>query len=90
MLWYVGQKVPVYLPYLQAKMVEGGQWDAGKVPTRDALLSLLQSRFEAVDFIGAAAEVAPFLHDAAEVGVWGREFFSQAVDSLLVEERAHC
>jgi len=66
-------------------MVEGGQWDAGKVPTRDALLSLLQSRFEAVDFIGAAAEVAPFLHDAAEVGVWGREFFSQAVDSLLIE-----
>lgn len=90
MLWYVGQKVPVYLPYLQAKMVEGGQWNAGEVLTRDALLNLLQGRFEAVDFIGAAAEVSPFLHDAAEVGVWSKEFFSQAVDSLLVEELAHC
>lgn len=85
LLWYIGQKIPAHLAYLQAKMIEGGQWEASQTLTREALISLLKRRFETIDFSMAAAEVAPFLRDSAELRVWNKEFFLQAVGLLLVE-----
>lgn len=86
LLWYIGQKTPLRLPYLHAKMVEGGQWTAEAPLSKNQLVSLLLNRFQEVDFTIAGKEVAPFLRDPSEVTAWNTNLFLQAVSALLVEE----
>jgi hypothetical protein len=85
LLWYLGQRIPLQLSYLEAKMIEGNQWDPGKTLTRGELVTLLKNRFEGIDFSSAAAEVAPFLRDFEEVSLWSRKLFLGAIDSILIE-----
>lgn len=80
-IWFIGRRVPVNLPHLEARIQQGGNRD---IDTLDlaGLQSLLMERFEHVDPAAAADEVRPFLRDARELDLWNKEFFRDLVDRL--------
>ncbi len=53
---------------------------------RDAIVKLLDDKFQTIDFKQAKADMLPFVKDAEELRIWSAEFFSAIThDSLIIE-----
>jgi len=83
-VWYLGRGIPVHLGHLQKRMEQTGHWKTGDFLTREALKSLLQDRFAAVNFEQAKDDVLPFIEDDDAVALWSEEFFVGLVGRLTV------
>jgi hypothetical protein len=84
-IWFVGRRVPVNLPHLEARMLQTGHPGTGTLNLQD-LKSLLNERFEQVDLAAAANEVRPFLRDSREIALWSEAFFKDLVTRLCEAE----
>lgn len=80
-VWYIGREIPVNLPHLEARIVQGGRC-AGEKLDLAAVQTLLRERIEKVDIAAAAEEVRPFLRDPRELELWSEEFFIELVSKL--------
>ncbi len=85
LLWYIGQKAPVNLSYLESKMRDGLQWTEKRSLTKEDLLQLLNERIDTVDFKAAAYDVVNFIKDPDELSYWSRDFFKIALKNLKTE-----
>lgn len=74
-VWYLGRNTPCHLAHLQKRMEQTGHWDGSAPLDLPALKERLRTRFAAVDFEQAKADVRPFLRDDAELALWNEEFF---------------
>lgn len=82
LVWYLGRETPVHLAHLQARMEQTGHW-TGDPLTLEALRGRLSKRFAEIDFEAAKADVRPFINDAEELVLWGREFFEGLLPRLI-------
>lgn len=73
-LWYAGIGVSPNLLYLESKMRQLGHW-SGRQLTKEALITLLNQKFESLDWELAKKDVIPFIKDPFELSVWGKDFF---------------
>lgn len=80
-IWFVGRRVPVNIPHLEARMLQTQHSSAGALNLA-VLKSLLNERFEKVDLASAANEVRPFVRDARELTLWSEAFFKDLVTKL--------
>lgn len=85
LLWYIGQKTPINLSYLENKMREGGTWTETRPLGKEDLLELLEKRIDAIDFNAASQDVVAFIRDPNEVSAWNNGFFKVAIKSLRFE-----
>ena len=84
LLWYLGQKIPMKLSYLEQKMHEGGTLQKTEKLTREKVSELLQTRLKAIDWENAKKDAIGFIQDPREVDAWDAELFLNAVDGLEV------
>ena len=80
-VWFIGRKVPVNLPHLEARIRQTGNPAIGNLDLA-GLQSLLSERFGKVDLAAAADEVRPYLADARELALWSETFFRELVPRL--------
>lgn len=84
-LWYLGQKTPLNLGYLEAKMRDGKVWKEQRNMTREDLMKILEAKIKTIDFQAAGQDVAAFIEDPAELEGWNQEMFLAAIRDLKTE-----
>ncbi len=81
-LFYLGRGAKVNLPHLQARLEQTGHWDPADELSAKRLRSLLDDRFDSIDFSAAAKDVEPFLRDSTSLQIWSPDLFKQATRKL--------
>jgi predicted nucleotidyltransferase component of viral defense system len=85
-VWYLSRKVSLSVNHLVQRMVQSGHLSNGINLDRDAIVKLLDDKFQTIDFKQAKADMLPFVKDAEELRIWSAEFFSAIThDSLIIE-----
>jgi hypothetical protein len=82
LLWYLGQKIPLRLNYLEQKMKEGGKLSTEQTLTRDEVIDLFKKKIASVNLELAKKDVAGFLRDPRELDLWSQDFFLNAISLL--------
>jgi predicted nucleotidyltransferase component of viral defense system len=82
-IWFVGRRVPVNLPHLNARIRQSGDPAIENLDLA-GLQSLLIERFGKVDLAAAAEEVRPYLRDARELALWSEAFFKELIPRIGV------
>lgn len=83
-VWFVGRRVPVNLPHLEARIRQSGNPAIGKLDLA-GLQVLLDDRLGKVDLAAAADEVRPYLRDARELALWSESFFRDLIPRLTAQ-----
>ncbi len=84
-VFYLSRKTPVNLRHLKARLVDSGFIGEGFDLTREALITMLERRFAAIDFEQAKQDVQPFVQDKTKLEIWSAEFFTEITKSISAE-----
>ena len=79
LIWFVKNRVPCDLHYLNNKMVQTGHIDPSEILTREKLVQLISRKIKEIDFSLAKSDVEPFLKkpwQKDELSLWSDAFFS--------------
>lgn len=85
LIWFVKNRVPCDLHYLENKMTQTGHIDPSEMLTKEKLVQLISKKIEEIDFGLAKSDVEPFLKSPGkreELSLWSDTFFSD----YLVQE----
>lgn len=74
-VFYLARKTKVNLPHLKARLVASGIMNEGDAFDREKLVSMLNDRFESIDFEQAKQDVLPFVKNASALDLWSAEMF---------------
>lgn len=85
LIWYIQKKIPLGLRYLQSCMVQSGDWPLDERLDRDAVISLLGQKIDAIDWEAAKSDVRPFIVNPEILDIWSASFFRQLLEHLVVE-----
>ena len=86
-IFYLSRNVAVNMPHLKARLVDSGFIEESFNLTREALISMLDERFSAIDYEQAKQDVIPFIKDKSKLDIWSIEFFMEITKSLNVGNR---
>ena len=75
------------MPHLKARLVDSGFIEEGFNLTREALISMLDERFSAIDYEQAKQDVIPFIKDKSKLDIWSTEFFTEITKGLNLGNR---
>jgi len=84
LIWYLGQKIPCHLDHLKERMIQTGHWKREDPLDREALLGLLNKKFEEIDFEMLKTDVRPFIGDHRELDLWSQAFFCDIIAQLAI------
>lgn len=78
--WYVAHGAELDLAHL----VERGKESAPGVDlsTPQAVVAAFDTRIDSIDFTSAREDVLPFIDDASELDIWGRDYFKAVVRQI--------
>lgn len=83
-IFYLSRNVSVNMPHLKARLVDSRFIDKDFNLTREALISMLNERFSAIDYEQAKQDVIPFIKDKTKLDVWSTEFFTEITKGLKI------
>lgn len=81
-IFFLSMGAKVNLDNLKAKLVQSKFIDVEYDLTIDKLTSLLNERFENMDFEQAKEDVLPFIRDKSKLDLWSKEFFIEITKKL--------
>jgi predicted nucleotidyltransferase component of viral defense system len=82
LVWYIGQKIPVRIKHLQARLI---QTKKRKIKLdRDKLVILLNDKIDTIDLKSVKQEVKPFLQDPDSIKVWSKDFFRKIITEIQI------
>lgn len=82
--WFLRQKIPVNIHYLEECMRANHQLDQHEHLDEDKLKKLLGERIKEIDLKLAKEDVRPFLRDPSQLDVWSVDFFEHWFKDLKV------
>lgn len=74
-IFYLSHRSKINLPHLKARLVDSGVLKNDDTFTIETLRTMLNERFEAIDYERAKQDVLPFITDANKLDLWSKEFF---------------
>ena len=74
-IFYLSHRSKINLPHLKARLVDSGVLKNDDTFTIETLRTMLNERFEAIDYESAKEDVLPFITDANKLDLWSKEFF---------------
>ena len=74
-IFYLSHRSKINLPHLKARLVDSGVLKNDDTFTIETLRTMLNERFEAIDYESAKQDVLPFIPDANKLDLWSKEFF---------------
>lgn len=76
MVWYLKNNIPLYLPYLESKMRQTGDWELTRKIQKEDVMTLYKERAVKLDVEKAIEDVINFIKDPEEVEkTWSNSFF---------------
>lgn len=81
-IWYINKGVFPDLMYLRAKLIQSGHWNENDSFDSTALINLLESKFNKVDWKNTKKDVLPFIKDSFEVEIWSKDFFKSLLKRI--------
>ena len=85
-IFYLSRNMRVNLPHLRSRLIESGYIPVDGKFGIDEVKSMLNNRFEAIDFSQAKKDVMPFIKDPQSLEVWSSDFFKQITCDLKARE----
>ncbi len=82
MFFFLSIDAKVNIKNLKAKLVQSKFISADYDLTIDNLKTLLNERFEHIDFAQAKEDVLPFVKDKPKLDLWSKEFFKEITKNL--------
>ena len=84
-IFYLGRGSTVNLQHLEAKLRQTGKIGPEDAVSIDDVRSMLNERFDSIDYTQARADVAPFLQNPQATDLWSADFFKAVTESLEAE-----
>jgi hypothetical protein len=81
LIWYIQNKIPPNISYLEACIKKSGNFEIHDSLTRDRLIEMLHSKIQSVDWESAKADMRSFIADPERLDVWSAPFFSALIYS---------
>lgn len=75
LVWFIQEKIPCRLNYLEEKMIQTGHWKRDETLNGSRMIELYEKKLETVDFEQAKRDVRPFIKDQGILSNWNKEFF---------------
>ncbi len=88
LVWYIQNKVPLSLPYLEACLIQAGHLKPQDPLDRNRLIEMLQAKIESIDWENARADMRAFVAEPDKLKIWSPPFFNDMIQHLLVETRS--
>ncbi len=85
-IWYITNKIPLSLTYLEACMHQAGHLYANESLDRNTLLELIHKKINTIDWASAKADMSPFISDPERLNIWSPHYFHEVIEHLKVEE----
>jgi hypothetical protein len=85
LIWYIQNKVPLSLFYLDACMKQAGNLEPKDSLNRDKLMEMLLAKIQSIDWESAKADMKSFISDPHRLEIWSTEFFSDLIKHLQIE-----
>jgi hypothetical protein len=87
LIWYIQNKVPLSLSYLEACLKQTGNLQPHASLDRKHLIQMLKEKIQSVDWESAKADMRTFISDPQRLDIWSPQFFSDLIENLEVEDR---
>ena len=81
-VFYLARNHKINLDNLKAKLVQSGTFNEADELTLDVLKTLLNDRFDKIDYKLAKQDVLPFVKNPASLNIWSADFFKQITTRL--------
>lgn len=85
LIWYLRNKIPLSLRYLESCMRQAGNLKSGESLTRDQVVKMVQDKAHEINWQSAKEDVRPFISDPEALKIWSQGFFSAIIEQLLTE-----
>lgn len=85
LIWYIQNKVPLSLSYLEACMKQTGNLKPNDSLDRDQLIGMLNTKIHSIDWESAKSDMRSFISDPQRLDIWSSQFFSALINHLQVE-----
>jgi len=85
MIWYIQNKIPLSLTYLESCMHQAKTIDRDKKLDRSYVLELIGSKIDTIDWESAKSDMKPFISEPERLDIWSKEYFHALLDHLVVE-----
>lgn len=85
LLWYIQNKIPLSIPYLESCMRQSGNLGPDNSLDRKQLIEMLCEKIRSIDWESAKADVRSFISDPQRLEIWSSQFFSDLIEYLQIE-----
>lgn len=85
LIWYIQNKVPLSLSYLEACMKQAGNLGINDSLDQRQLIHMLRTKILSIDWESAKADVRSFISDPFKLDIWSSQFFSDLIHHIQVE-----
>jgi predicted nucleotidyltransferase component of viral defense system len=85
LVWYIQNKVPLSLAYLESCMKQSGNLQPSDFLTKKLLLDMLHEKIHSIDWADAKADMRSFISDPERLDIWSSSFFLNVIEHLIVE-----
>lgn len=85
-VFYLAHNASVNLAHLRARLEDSGMLNKEDTLGLDELKSMLNNRFETIDFEQAKQDVLPFITDKSQLELWNEEFFKDITQNIRLRE----
>lgn len=85
LIWYIQNKVPLSLSYLQACMTQAENVEGKEFLDRSQLIEILNLKIQSIDWESAKADMRSFISNPERLDIWSPQFFSALINHLQVE-----
>lgn len=85
-VFYLAKQAKVNMPHLQARLKDSRVLTDNQSFTLENLHTLLNERFNTIDFEQAKQDVLPFIADKSKLDLWNKEFFIEITKNLQSKE----
>ena len=85
-VFYLAHNASVNLAHLRARLEDSGMLNTEDTFGLDELKSMLNNRFETIDFEQAKQDVLPFITDKSQLELWNEEFFKDITQNIKLRE----
>ncbi len=85
-VFYLAHNASVNLAHLRARLEDSGMLNKENTFGLDELKSMLNNRFETIDFEQAKQDVSPFITDKSQLELWNKEFFKDITQNIRLRE----
>ena len=86
LIWYIQNKTPLSLTYLEACMHQAGNLQPHEKLTREIVIELVKEKAQKIDWESAKSDIRIFISDPDNrLKIWSPTFFSTLIEKLIVE-----